>query len=132
MNDAKKIFRSFRFGSKGLCHAYAVDKSFRMEINYGLPVYLVLGFILSPFEHWELFFFVFSYFFILVIELVNTAFEKMFDTLHPEEHELIRRSKDIAAGAVLMAFVFAAIVIFALFVLRYAHGVHVAPLQFFV
>lgn len=109
--DIKKIWKSTTYASRGLLHAYRADRSFRMEIRYGLPVFLLLGFILSPLAPWELICFVFSYVLILIVELINTAFEKMLDRLHPEEHELIARSKDIAAAAVLLSFVFALIVV---------------------
>lgn len=122
MNGMKKIFRSTRFAGKGLYHAYRSDKSFRMEINYGLPAYLVLGWYLYPFQAWELLLYIFSYFLILIIELVNTAFEKMLDRLHPEEHELIGKSKDIASAAVLAAFMFAVIVVAVLIYARCAYG----------
>lgn len=107
--------RSLRIGLKGLAHAYHIDKSFRMEVRYGLPVYLLLGWLLAPFTPIELLLFVFSYLLILIIELVNTAFEKMLDKVHPEEHELIGKSKDIASAAVLIAFLFALFVVMLLF-----------------
>ena len=122
MNDIRKIFRSFRLAGKGLCHAYASDKSFRMEIDYGLPVYILVGLLLRPFQSWELLLFIFSYLFILVVELVNTAFEKMLDRLHPEKHELIGKSKDIASAAVFVAFIFSAIVVITLVALRYPYA----------
>ena len=131
-NVLTKIFRSTRIGLKGLRHAYRVDKSFRMEINYGLPIYVVLGWYLCPLYTWELLLYVFSYFLILVVELINTAFEKMLDRVHPEEHELIGKSKDIASAAVLLTFVFAAIVVGTLLSLRVTHGVNVSVEQFFV
>ena len=130
--DIVKIFRSTHIALGGLCHAYRADKSFRTEINYGLPAYILLGWYLSPLQSWELLLYVFSYFFILTIELVNTAFEKMLDRLHPEEHELARRSKDIAAAAVLVTFIFAAIVVGILLCARLTHGVSVVAGQIFV
>ena len=125
MNDIKKIIRSVRFALKGLRHAYHGDKSFRMEVVYGLPIYLFLGWLLAPFAPWEFVLFIFSYILILVIELVNTAFEKMLERVHPDEHELIGRSKDISAAAVLLACIFAIIVIF---ILGYIRVVHIIPL----
>lgn len=107
----KKILRSIRFAWRGLRHAYIADKSFQMEINYGLPIYLFLGWFLFPFQAWELVLFVFSYMFILIVELINTAFEKMLDRVHPEKHESIGRSKDMSAAAVLVTFLFAAFVV---------------------
>ncbi len=109
--DMKKILQSIRFALRGLRHAYVSDKSFRMEVNYGLPIYTILGGLLFPFQSWEIVLYVFSYIIILVVELINTAFEKMLDRLHPEQHESIERSKDMAAAAVLMTFVFAAFIV---------------------
>lgn len=110
MNDIQRIIRSVRYGAKGLRHAYKSDKSFRLELFYGLPVYLILGWLYFPMAGWEFFMFLLSYVLILVVELVNTAFEKMLDRVHPDEHELIGKSKDISAGAVLLTFLFAGVV----------------------
>ncbi len=107
--DVTKILRSAKFALAGLRHAYQGDKSFRMEIQYGFPIFLFVGYLLAPFQSWELLLYVFSYVLILLVELINTAFEKMLDRLHPEQHELIGKSKDIAAGAVALAYFFALI-----------------------
>ncbi len=123
MKDIRKILRSFRYAFKGLRHAYMTDKSFRLEIHYGLPIYMLLGWLLAPLASWEFLFFAFSYLLILLVELINTAFEKMLDRLHPEQHELIGRSKDIASAAVLLAFVFAALVLAVLVISRMTAGI---------
>ncbi len=122
MNELKKIIRSVRIALKGLGHAYVSDKSFRMEINYGLPLYIIVGWYLAPFSVWEFIIYTFSYLLILIVELVNTAFEKMLDRLHPEKHEFIEKSKDIASGAVFVALVFAVIVVVALVYVRFSYG----------
>lgn len=115
----KKILKSIRFALRGLRHAYVSDKSFRMEINYGLPIYVILGIFLFPFQPWEIVLYVFSYALILVVELINTAFEKMIDRVHPHQHESIGRSKDMSAAAVLVTFAFAAFVVLALLWVRF-------------
>ena len=117
-----KIVRSFRFGMKGLRHAYRSDKSFRMEINYGLPIYLVVGYLLLPLETGELLFFILSYMLILSVELLNTSIEFMLERLHPEQHELIGKCKDVASGAVLISFLFAMIVVAVLVYARVSLG----------
>ena len=119
MNDIVKIYRSVRFGMMGLRHAYRGDRSFRMEVRYGLPIYFLLGWLLYPMQAWEFLLFVFTYLLIILVELVNTAFEHMLERVHPEEHEIIGKSKDISAAAVLVAFIFAVIVIVTLFYLHY-------------
>ena len=39
---------------------------------------------------------------VLALELVNSAFERLIDHLHPEIHPEIRSVKDMAAGGVLL------------------------------
>lgn len=40
---------------------------------------------------------------VVACELLNTAIESLADHLHPQRHEAIRITKDVAAGAVLVA-----------------------------
>ncbi|MEX1001660.1 MAG: diacylglycerol kinase family protein [Crocinitomicaceae bacterium] len=49
-------------------------------------------------------------FLVFIAELLNTAIEKVVDLTSPNTHELAKRSKDLAAAAVLLAAVFAIIV----------------------
>lgn len=106
-----KLVKSFHYAIEGLWHAYRVDKSFMLEVTLGLPMYICLCYYLWPLQPAELILLIGSYLLILIVELINTAFEKMLDRLHPDQHVIIKRSKDIAAGAVLVAFMFATFVI---------------------
>ncbi len=115
MEIIHKIIRSFGYAVEGLSHAYRVDKSFMLEVNIGIPLYGAIIYYLSPLGSADLILLLGTYFLIIIVELINTAFEKMLDKLHPDKHIIIKRSKDIAAGAVLVAFVFAAIVMGVLF-----------------
>jgi diacylglycerol kinase len=47
---------------------------------------------------------------VLCLEIVNTAIEKMVDILSPEYHKSYGEVKDLAAGAVLLAAIFAFVV----------------------
>lgn len=47
---------------------------------------------------------------VISIEGINTAIEKMADFIHPENHKKIGVIKDIAAGAVILASIFAIII----------------------
>lgn len=40
---------------------------------------------------------------VLGMEMINTALERLCDAVHPETHKLIKQSKDIASGAVLLS-----------------------------
>ncbi|OGZ08603.1 MAG: hypothetical protein A3D65_05135 [Candidatus Lloydbacteria bacterium RIFCSPHIGHO2_02_FULL_50_13] len=122
-NELSKIFHSTRFALRGLCHAYRSDKSFRMEINYGIPAYLAIGWYFAPLSHWEALILIFSYLLILIVELINTTFETMIDHLHPHEHATVGKSKDIASAAVFVAFLFAFLVAGTLLCVRLSHHV---------
>jgi diacylglycerol kinase (ATP) len=115
MSIILNIIRSFRVAFGGLVHAFRSDKSFRLEVLVGLPLYLLLARILAPLSPVEWILFVGSYFIILIVELLNTSIETLLDRLHPEKHELIAKSKDIASAAVLLSFLLAGIVVLTLY-----------------
>lgn len=53
---------------------------------------------------------------VISIEGINTAIEKMADFIHPENHKKIGVIKDIAAGAVILASIFAIIIGFIIYI----------------
>ena len=92
---------------RGLRYAFAHDYAVRFEVVVlgiiGLPfAYFVFG----PFSGTEMLLLIFCWFFIVVTELQNSAIEVALDKIHPERHELIGRSKDLASAAVVWAAVF--------------------------
>src|SRR3989344_6890854 len=105
-----KIIRGFLYSLQGLRHAYQKDKSFRIETWSGL-VFIVFGYLFWPLEKIELLLLILSFTLILMSELINTAFERALERLHPERHELIGATKDIASAAVLIAICFALMVV---------------------
>lgn len=92
---------------RGLKYAITHDFAIRFEILVfgviGLPtVYFLFG----PFSTLELLLLIFCWFFIVVTELQNSAIELALDKIHPDHHETIGRSKDLASAAVVWAFIF--------------------------
>ncbi|MDG2046373.1 MAG: diacylglycerol kinase family protein [Halioglobus sp.] len=51
-----------------------------------------------------------------VVETLNTAFELLCDVVSPEFHPLVKKSKDMAAGAVLLTAIGAATIGFVIFI----------------
>ena len=43
-------------------------------------------------------------FFILLVELLNSAIEKMLDLTHPKQHEFAAKAKDYGSAAVFLSF----------------------------
>jgi diacylglycerol kinase (ATP) len=88
---------------RGILYAVKRDRSFRMQV-YGIASLLAIAtYFLKPLSQTEILFFGVSYALILITELQNSAFEAALDKLHPELHDAIGKSKDMAAGAVLIA-----------------------------
>jgi diacylglycerol kinase len=111
MSFIKKQGRRFRYALRGIRYAIRTDKSFRMQwYGIGALVALII-YSLSPLTTTELLFLVVAYLLILITELQNSALEYALDHLHPETHDNIGRSKDLAAGAVLLAGLFLLLVI---------------------
>lgn len=99
----KRLSHPFR----GLWYAFTRDFAVRFETIVfgfiGIPaVYVLFG----PLSNAELLLLIFCWFFIVVTEIQNTAIEIALSKLHPEHDEAIGRSKDLASGAVVWAFVF--------------------------
>lgn len=92
---------------RGLKYAFIHDFAVRFEIVVlGIIGFPLAYFLFGPFSAQELLLLLFCWFFILVTELQNSALEIALDTVHPDMHESIGRSKDMAAGAVVWAGVF--------------------------
>jgi diacylglycerol kinase (ATP) len=61
---------------------------------------------------------IFSIGFVLAMEAVNTAIERLADFVSPEKHDLIKNVKDISAGAVLISSITALVVGLVIFLPR--------------
>ena len=81
------------------------DRSMQLHVLFLIVSAPLLHFFFAPFSVIEYTFMLFAYGILFITELQNSALETMIDRLHPERHESIRDSKDIAAGSVLMGLI---------------------------
>ena len=88
------------FAWAGLRTAWRMEKSLRTHALATVGVALALLLTRSPSTWWA----VMALTIALVVsaELLNTAIEALADHLHPQQHEAIKRTKDVAAAAVLV------------------------------
>lgn len=95
------MVRRFRHAFNGLKSALLDDRSVRLHfVTAGLV--LVIGYVACiKFIDWAVIFFTVS--FVIVTELINSSIETFADHVHPEQHEDIKKIKDLAAAAVLIA-----------------------------
>jgi diacylglycerol kinase len=92
---------------RGILYALRHDRSFQIQFFLGGVFVWVFSELMFPLTEIELAFLILSWVLVLITELQNTAFEAALDKLHPEMHEKIGRSKDMASGAVFIAALFA-------------------------
>jgi diacylglycerol kinase (ATP) len=90
---------------RGLWYAFTQDSAVRIETALAI-IGLPTVYFLFDLSGSELLLLVFCYFFVLVAELQNSAIEIALTKIHPEHHEAIGRSKDLAAASVVWAALF--------------------------
>jgi diacylglycerol kinase len=109
---SRNFFASLGHAFTGIREAAARERNFRIQIIAGILAIIAC----IIFQVGALLFVLvgFAIFFVLAMELVNTAVEALIDlTTGGKTHPLAKIAKDAAAGAVFMASVFSVIVAFA-------------------
>lgn len=106
MSFLTRNLNRLKYALSGIYFAIGNDFSFRLQWYGGLTILAVVLLALHPLDRYELLWIFLGYTMILITELQNSSFELALDRLHPELHDDIGRSKDMAAGAVLLAATF--------------------------
>jgi diacylglycerol kinase len=98
-----RIFLKFRNALKGLLDAVTNDFGFRFQMYLGVTLLFIIGAFFTPISPLESLLIFSAYMLVLITELQNTAIETALNHIHPERAESIRKTKDMTAGAVLLA-----------------------------
>lgn len=107
----KRMVRRLPHAVRGIWYAIRNDFSFRTQFYAAAVGALFIVSFFSPLTSAEFLFLGQAAVLILITELQNSAFEAALDQIHPERHDSIKRSKDMAAGAVLLSAGYALIVL---------------------
>ena len=102
------FFKGFFYAGRGLLNALA-ERNFRFHLCAAATVIFFAAKFYS-FDKAEWAILLLTCAVVLSLECVNTALERLCDKVCPEKDELIRKCKDIAAGAVLVSAVFAVVI----------------------
>lgn len=100
MKDNKKASIGFKFAINGIKEAFLRERNFRIHL-YIMTVVLILS-IYFHLNVIEWLFIIIAIYFVLVMELVNSLFERVIDYIKPEYDIQAKIIKDIAAGIVLL------------------------------
>lgn len=101
----KRLHRSFAYASKGIHHALKTQQNMWIHFFIGIVIFLLALYV--GFDFTKLAILVLTIGMVLILEMVNTVAETIVDLTAPEFSELGRIAKDVAAGAVLLAALFA-------------------------
>lgn len=88
------------FAWAGLRTAWRMEKSLRTHALATVGVVVALVLTRAPALWWAVMAVTIAL--VVAAELLNTAIEALADHLHPQWHEAIKRTKDVAAAAVLV------------------------------
>ena len=108
MLNPKKFIKSVPHAFRGILTLIKSENNFRIHL-LAVVVVIITGFYLDLTEG-EWLAIILTMGGVLALEAVNTAIEAVVDLVSPEYHDLAKKAKDIAAGAVLL-FVFAALAV---------------------
>ncbi|NYT64043.1 diacylglycerol kinase [Alcaligenaceae bacterium] len=103
-----RLVNALRYSAQGLSAAFKHEAAFRQE--------LFLAAVLIPIAIWasrstaELLLLLGTLFFVLIVELINSALEALADTITLEHHPLIGRAKDLGSAAVMLSIIFCTVV----------------------
>ncbi len=104
----KGIRSSFRFAINGILQTLRSQPNLRIHFLVGSFVLVATVFL--PLSTFELLWIVFSVFIVIAFEMLNSLVEYLLDLFYPYFHEKVQKAKDISAGIVLVASIFAVVV----------------------
>lgn len=111
--NIKRLLSSFQDAWKGVIFVFRNEQNFRIQIFISIVVLLLAGYF--PLSKGETIVIVLLVFFVLILELLNSAVERMADVLKPRLSFQIKIVKDIMAAIVLITAIASVIIGFIVF-----------------
>ncbi len=115
--DFRRLKKSFSFAFSGLKIIVRKEQNFRIHFAIGILV-VILGAIFRV-NIWEWIALLLMIFFIFLLEIVNTVFERFVDMLKPRLSAYAKEIKDLMSAAVLIAAILSIIIGLIIFIPRF-------------
>lgn len=100
LDDFRTFFKSFGCAAEGILFAVRTQRNFRIQLLIAAAVFLVGRLLGLSRQEWILL--LLTLMVVFLAELLNTALEFTTNLVEIRQHPVVRRAKDIAAGAVLV------------------------------
>lgn len=104
----QKFYKSVNHALDGISYVTEKERNFKIEIIIGIVVSILGIYLNISKEEWLILILTISH--VLTFEMINTALERAVDLVTKEYQELAKISKDVSAGAVLIASLFSVII----------------------
>lgn len=96
-----KLIKSFIYAWAGIKYCFKSESNFRIHLIAAIAAIIFALLLHISATEWIAVCFCIA--FVVTMEMMNTAIEKLCDVVNTEPHPLIKKVKDIAAGAVLLS-----------------------------
>jgi diacylglycerol kinase len=119
MVKVKRLIKSFTYAFRGLKKTFKEEQNLQVQSIFGI-ITIILG-IIYHINRTEWMFIIFCIGLVMLMELANSAVERVADVLQPRIHDYVKEIKDIMAAAVMLSSLVSLIVgllIFAPYILR--------------
>lgn len=108
MVEHRRLLKSFQFAFLGLKKVFLEEQNFRIHSVIALLV-IILGFYLQiSVLEWIIIILLIAL--ILILEIINSIFERLLDLIKPRIHEYVGDIKDMTAAAVFIGAIIAALI----------------------
>ena len=118
MFHISRLLKSFQHAFKGLILIFQEEQNFRIHSVCAVIVFIVSGILRVDMFDFVIIFIAVSI--LLILEIINTVFEKLLDMLKPRVHHYVGFIKDVMAAAVLIgafvAFITTVIILYPYFI----------------
>ena len=102
----KSFLESFKYASTGIFTVFKEERNMRYHVSFSL--FAILASYLLKLNQVEWLFVMSAIFFVFITETINTCFENLDDLVtNHAYHEIAKKVKDMAAGAVLISAIYA-------------------------
>ena len=112
----KRLFKSFKYALTGLNKVFWEEQNFRLDLIIAILIFWLAVFL--KIMVWQFIILVLVIALVLILDIINSIFERFVDLLKPRIHEYVKDIKDMTAAAVFIG-ALAAIVIGILIFLPY-------------
>lgn len=113
MINLKRLYKSFKFAFRGLLSLIKKEQNFKLHIIATIVVIFLGGYFQIKLWQWSLIVLMIAG--VLILEMLNTVFERLLDLFKPRLHSYVKEVKDIMSAIVLVASIASVIIALLIF-----------------